>query len=217
MNQQINLFQPIFRAQRKIFSAIVIAQIIGIATVALLLIYGYSYWQTRQLFTEYSRLQQQQNELTAKLTQFQTTLPKQVRSEALGRELKKLEDERNLKAEAVNALKDRSLGSTAGFSQQLAALGSHRTRGLWLTDILFAGGGADFELAGRAMDARLVPQYLQVLAAGPTFDGIAFKSMRIGQAPAHSPAKISFLLSTASDIKDALAQEAKDAKADRSH
>ncbi len=217
MNQQINLFQPIFRAQRKVFSAIVIAQMLGIAAVVLMLIYGYSYWRTQQLFAEYSSLQAHQDQLTARLTQFQSKLPKPARNLALSKELKDLESERDLKAQAVNALKDRTLGSTSGFSTQLAGLGLHPTHGLWLTDILFAGGGADFELAGRAMDARLVPQYLQALATEPAFGDIAFKSMRIGQAPKQVRGKISFLLSTASDIKDAQTQEAQDAKADRSH
>jgi len=36
MYQQINLYQPIFRKQRQIFSATTLAQVLGIVTVALL-------------------------------------------------------------------------------------------------------------------------------------------------------------------------------------
>ena len=42
MTQQINLYQPIFRTQKKIFSATTIAQAAGLFVVGLLLIYGYA-------------------------------------------------------------------------------------------------------------------------------------------------------------------------------
>ena len=49
MYQQINLYQPIFRKQRQIFSATTLAQVLGVVAAALLLLYGYGLLQVRGL------------------------------------------------------------------------------------------------------------------------------------------------------------------------
>ncbi len=43
MYQQINLYQPIFRKQRQIFSAVTMLQAVGVVAVALLGIYVYAF------------------------------------------------------------------------------------------------------------------------------------------------------------------------------
>ena len=61
MTQQINLYQPIFRKQRKVFSAVTIAQAAGLFVVGLLLIYGYGRWQVAALGADIAALELQRN------------------------------------------------------------------------------------------------------------------------------------------------------------
>ena len=56
MNQQINLFQPIFRKERKVLSFEALIQISGIMIVALAALYGYGSWNNIGLAKEISGL-----------------------------------------------------------------------------------------------------------------------------------------------------------------
>ena len=65
--QQINLYQPIFRRQRQIFSALTMAQAVGVFVTALLTIYGYGLWQVRGLEAEALQLEGREKAYSAQL------------------------------------------------------------------------------------------------------------------------------------------------------
>ena len=44
MHQQINLYQPVFRRQHKVFSAVTLAQMVAVVLVLLLAILGHTRW-----------------------------------------------------------------------------------------------------------------------------------------------------------------------------
>ena len=67
MNQQINLFQPIFRKERKILSFDAMLQVSVIAVLALAAISGYSGWQTQGLEKDIATLQIQHGQRIAQL------------------------------------------------------------------------------------------------------------------------------------------------------
>ncbi|HEX6550698.1 MAG TPA: hypothetical protein VF117_08490, partial [Gammaproteobacteria bacterium] len=137
MIQQINLYQPIFRKERKVFSSPTVMQITAIFVLALFLIYVYSLWQTRLLTRQLATLQKQEQQGTAHLTQLEKSIPKATADPSLVAALKKAETERDLKQQALNLVSTRSLGSTTGFDAQLEGLARQDLRGLWLTDIHF--------------------------------------------------------------------------------
>ena len=56
MRQEINLFQPIFRREKKVFSAAAMLQILGVVAVALGVIYAYGQWQLASARAEIVRL-----------------------------------------------------------------------------------------------------------------------------------------------------------------
>src|SRR5258706_453055 len=64
MYQQINLYQPIFRKQRQIFSATTLAQVLGVVAAALLLLYGYGLLQVRGLEAQVVQLEGREQALT---------------------------------------------------------------------------------------------------------------------------------------------------------
>ena len=57
MSQQINLYQPIFRRERKVFSAATIAQATLVVAAGLAAIYGYASWKMRGLNREVAMLE----------------------------------------------------------------------------------------------------------------------------------------------------------------
>ena len=174
MYQQINLYQPIFRKQRQIFSAATMLQALAIVTVALLAIYGYGLLGVRGLEAEVVQLEGRERALNVQLARIDPSFSQGRRHEVDG-ELKRLNATLLDQQRLIEVLREQPLGLTAGFSQYLTALGRQRTPELWLTDIVVNGGTAAIELAGRSLDPTLVPEYLQRLSreaalAGQRFD-----------------------------------------------
>ena len=195
MIQQINLYQPIFRKERKVFSSPTVMQITAIFVLALFLIYIYSLWQTRLLNRQLASLQKQEQQGTAHLTQLEHSIPKATADPSLVAALKKAETERDLKQQALNLVSTRSLGSTTGFDAQLEGLARQDLRGLWLTDIHFTEGGEQFTLEGDTQEGRLVPAYLARLSGETVFKGMQFRTLSIEQPKDHERA-LTFKVST---------------------
>ena len=178
MYQQINLYQPIFRKQRQIFSAATMLQALAIVTVALLAIYGYGLLRVRGLETEVVQLEGRERALNVQLARIDPSFSQGRRDEVDG-ELKRLNATLLDQQRLIEVLRDEPLGDTAGFSPYLAALGRQRTPELWLTGLAVNGGTGAIELAGRSLDPKLVPEYMQRLSGEAALAGQRFDRFEI--------------------------------------
>jgi hypothetical protein len=178
MYQQINLYQPIFRKQRQIFSATTMSRALAIVTVALLAIYGYGVMRVRGLEAAVVQLEGRERALATQLARIDPTMNHGRRDEVAG-ELARLNATLLDQQRLIEVLRDRPLGDTAGFSPYLAALGRQRTSELWLTAIAVNGGTGAIEIAGRSLDAKLVPEYMQRLSGEPALAGQRFDRFEI--------------------------------------
>jgi hypothetical protein len=115
---------------------------------------------------------------------------------ALVAELKRREREVEDKTRVLDLLSGESVGNTDGFSAHLEALGRRHPYGLWLDTIRIADGGRELMLAGRTLQARLVPEFLNDLQREPALAGTAFASFTMaGDDSAGEPMR--FALATA--------------------
>jgi len=178
MYQQINLYQPIFRKQRQVFSATTMSQALGIVIVALLAIYVYGALQVGDLEVEVVQLEGREKALTTQLARIDPRLS-QNRREEVEEELRRLNATLLDQQRLVEVLRDDPLGSTQGFSPYLAALGRQRTPELWLTELAINGGSGAIELAGRSTRPDLVPEYLQRLGREAVLVGQQFDRFEI--------------------------------------
>jgi Tfp pilus assembly protein PilN len=178
MYQQINLYQPIFRKQRQVFSATTMAQALGIVIVALLALYVYGALQVAGLEVEVVQLEGREKALTTQLARIDPRLS-QNRREEVEEELRRLNATLLDQQRLVEVLRDDPLGSTQGFSPYLAALGRQRTPELWLTELAINGGSGAIELAGRSTRPDLVPEYLQRLGREAVLVGQQFDRFEI--------------------------------------
>lgn len=113
---------------------------------------------------------------------------------ALEAKLAELASELKARQDVLDALKRGSAGSTGGFSAYFRAFSRQRVEGVWLTGFEIAAGGAALTIAGRALNADLVPGYLQGLNREPPLQGRQFASIVINrpmtaEAPARADAK----------------------------
>ena len=195
MTQQVNLYQPIFRAQPKVFSATTILQAGGVVLLGLLLIYGYARVQVTRMAHEAVQLQAQQDSTLKRIEEFNKRFPVKEKNRELERQIAALNEERSAKAHALEVLSGGVFGNTQGFSGYLQGLARQRIEGLWLTGVAIAEGGAQLDITGSTVDAQRVPRYLRQLAAEQAFSGREFKTFQMTRAAAS--ASIDFTLQTA--------------------
>jgi len=167
MSQQINLFNPLFLKKEKYFSALTMAQSLGLIAIGLALLYAYALVQTRRLeglaATGESQLALQRAGLAR--------LAGQGEGKLLESQLARLDSEIKARQAALGALHSADFGNTEGFSRYLAAFGRHVVPGVWLTGFSVGESGNDLQIQGRVTQADLVPTYIRALSAEEVMRG----------------------------------------------
>lgn len=200
LNQQVNLYQPIFRKARKVFSVQTMAQAVGIVLLALILLYGWALWQTHQLRSQLVAMQAQQAHASEVLDRLETTLAKRRPSAALTQALTEAEAERDVRQALLKVLTAPHRANTSGFAPALEGLARTPIAGLWLTGITLADGGDQIQLTGATTRSTQVPKLVTKLADAPAFAGVEFKRLQIERDTSKSgPARLDFLLSTTAE------------------
>lgn len=193
MSQQINLYQPIFRTTRKIFSAVTIAQTAGIFVVGLLLIYGYARWHVAALGDDIAALDAQRSAAMAQLQTLSAQSTPAPRSRIVTDQLREAEIEVAQKERLLVAFQTRRFGETRGFSRHFSALARERIDGLWLTRVVIRDGGVS--LAGAAEAGELVPRYLARIGRDGAFAGTEFPFLQLTRGDERS-APVEFTVTT---------------------
>lgn len=196
MSQQINLYQPIFRTTRKIFSAVTIAQTAGIFIVGLLLIYGISSWHVARLGNDIAGLDAQRQAAMAQLQSLSVQTVPAPRSRLVEDQLREAEIEVAQKERLLVAFQTRRFGETRGFSRHFTALARERLDGLWLTRVVIRDGG--IALAGAAEAGELVPRYLARIGRDSAFAGTEFPYLQLTRGDQRG-APVEFSVTTAAE------------------
>jgi hypothetical protein len=208
VSQQINLYSPIFRKQRKIFSALTMAQGVGLIVLVVAVFYWYVALQTSLLEIRANQSAAQlKGELERLKLQVAGTSPAE-RAKLIAERRKVLEASLAGKTQALSALDSGAVGRAEGYSAVLRALARQSMDGVWLTRIQFADGTGELSLAGRAARPELVPAYLERLRADATLRSQEFVTLEITRpavpkdAAKDAPkpaAHVEFVLSSASE------------------
>lgn len=179
MTQQINLFNPIFLRQKKVFSALAMAQALAVLVVGGLALVAYGQQRVAML------------EKDAAAAKAQLVL-KQARQAMVNAEFAPRPPSRELEAKIVQAeaqlralhavsdvLQRGELGNKSGYAAYFKAFARQNVDGLWLTGVSIAG--ADIGLRGRALEPTLIPGYIKRLTRESVLQGKSFASLQIGQ------------------------------------
>lgn len=199
MNQQINLYQPVFRKQKKVFTAVAMLQVTLIAIAMCILTGGYSYLQLM-------KLEKQEKATLTNLSRSQIQF-KQIEAESslgtneklLTAEINRLNREIEQKKSVAGLLEKGPFANTRGFSDHFVALAREHVDGAWLTRIEISDGGASLALKGITFSANLVPEYLQRLLQEQVFAQTSFNVLGMERSST-KPEEIHFQVKT--DTKD---------------
>jgi len=186
MSQQINLYNPVFRKQSKVFSATAMLQgLVLIAVVTGIFFYIISLQSSLLEIRAADSSRSLQAELERLKAYGVRELPAD-RARILAERKKALEADLAMQAKAREAFEAGGLGRTEGYSALLRALARRSMEGVWLTRIEFAEAGGELSLAGRASRAELVPAYLERLRGEEALRGHAFSRLEVTR-PANTP------------------------------
>jgi Fimbrial assembly protein (PilN) len=179
MHQQVNLYEPIFRAEHRYFSARTIVVSLGVIAAGLAAITAFSWWRVTALERDLHQLESQANSqsslaslATATLAQGESLGVIETRVAALSKELDR-------RQQALRYLVSGKAGVRLGFSNRMAALARRHVDGLWLTGVTLTSMQGQLALSGIALNADLVPAYLESLAAEPALAGARLDQFEI--------------------------------------
>ena len=195
MNQQINLYQPMFRKQQVVFSART-TLVLTLGFLGLLAIWWALLEQSvDSLATQLQRQQALERQLSQRLTELNSELADRQPDPVLVDEVERLRRRTETLESSRQLVRRRIPAEPVAVSERLSALGRQHPDGLWLTGIEIAGNGHEISFRGRILNSPLLPEFLQRLGREPVFSGQSFRQLQLGQPDDAGPG-LQFNIST---------------------
>lgn len=195
MEQQVNLYQPILGAEKRLFSARAIGVALALLAVSLALLGGYGSWRTARLERAIARLETRQAADLAAAERGGVVLKPAKSATQLDEEAKQLAAGIAARERALGLVRLGTPSPATGFAARLEALAHRQVEGLWLHEIVVGSGEGRLALRGAALDPNLVPAYLSALAAEPALAGVRFDKLTLRRARQdEAPAQLDFEL-----------------------
>ena len=197
MMQQINLYQPMFRKQRVVFSAVTMLQVGVFFLVVFASLHAYQVSKVNPYKTQLASLEKELSQLSVQVTALEAAQKNKGKSKLLESEIAKLSKELKQRERISKVLSSRSFGNSAGFSSYLESFARGHVEGTWLTDVEISQGGAALGLEGKTLSFELVPIYLQKLAEEKSLQGSSFNVMELARVDKkEGESELNFSIST---------------------
>lgn len=174
MRQQINLHQPIFRRERKSFSATMVVTMLGVIAVALTVVSAYTTRSVDRLQQEVAQLTEQQTQHQARLLKVGELSSRQARRSDAEARVKSLTATLSERRQALQVLQSGAAGQTSGFAARMEALARRHVDGLWIDALAMSGTQSAMSISGSSVDADIVPVYLRSLSGEAVLSGTRF-------------------------------------------
>ena len=200
MQQQINLFQPIFRKERKILSFRALIQISGIVVVALVILYGYGLWNNSRLNKELAVVKKQHDDRMAMLERISRKASQHAGDVTSNEEVARLEAELVARRYVVSLMSkdssdNRNASNEEGFSQYLEIFSRRVVQGMWISRFSVDDGGKHLLIKGGTLSPDRLPVFLSGLSEEPILGGVEFSVLQMSRNEIHKN-KFDFVLSS---------------------
>lgn len=186
MSQQINLFNPVFLKQKKHFSALMMAQGLGIILVGAVLVAVYARLKLHEVDAQAKAISAQVVQTRAQLAKVTADYAPRQKDKALEHEAERLEEEVRAQRQVLATVQRGELGNEQGYAEYMRAFARQIIEGVWLTGFSIAGAGAEIEVRGRVLQAELAPAYIARLGDEPVMRGKSFANMVLDQPRAEA-------------------------------
>lgn len=185
LRQQINLYQETAPPWRP-FGSATLALAVAAVSGCLAFIWGYGTWQVDHLQHAVGALEHQQQVQQAMLSTLGSLPGGDGGATDLQSRIQELNAQLAAGQHALAVLQGATVGSTSGFSAQLAALARHPMPGLWLRQIAVSDVTRSMSLEGEVTDPDNVPRYLHALGTERTLAGMRFDRLAIQRPQTHT-------------------------------
>jgi Tfp pilus assembly protein PilN len=182
MSQQINLFNPIFLKKKRYFSAVTMAQALGMIVVGSAVLSAYTNYRLSQLGKEAVITTAQLAAVQAQLNKVNAQYGPRGKSKSLEEEVQKAEADVKVLQQVFAVMERGDFGNTQGYGEYMRAFGRQIVSGVWLTGFGIYGAGSDISLQGRALKPDLVAAYITRLKRERILQGKSFSALEM-QAP----------------------------------
>jgi hypothetical protein len=194
-SQQVNLYQPLMGAEKRLFSARAIGVALTVLAVSLLGIAFYGSTRTRHIEASVREVEAQEVanvDLAGRASL--AVRPTQSLAE-LDAEAKALTAAIDSRTRVLAIVQGNGADPATGFAARLEALARRHVDGVWLTAILLGMGDNRLAMRGGTTDSRLLPGYLAALGHDDALAGVRFEKLEIRRGlPAEAPAQVVFEL-----------------------
>ncbi len=195
MEQQVNLYQPILGAEKRLFSARAIGVGLGLLGLCLCGLAAFGTWRTARVERTLARLETQQATELARVERTSAALEPGRSLAELETQAKSLSADIAARERALDLVRLGTASPATGFAARLEALAHRQLDGLWLRSIVVGSGDGRLAFAGSAVDPKLIPAYLAALAEEQALAGVRFDKLTIRRAnPEEAPAQLAFEL-----------------------
>jgi hypothetical protein len=195
MEQQVNLYQPILGAEKRLFSARTIGMGLGLLGLCLCFLATFGFLRTGRVERSVKQLQTQQADALARVERAGAALRPGQSLKDLDRQAKELSADIAARERALDLVRLGAASPETGFAARLEALARRQQEGIWLHDVVMSSGEGRLALRGSATDPRLVPAYLGALAGEHAMNGVRFDKLAMRRAtPEEAPAELVFEL-----------------------
>jgi Fimbrial assembly protein (PilN) len=179
VSQQINLFNPIFLKQEKLFSAVTMAQALGLILLGSAVLIAYSYYQSSSLGIQAAANTTQLALAQTQLAKVNADFGPRQKSKLIEDDIQKTETEMKSLQQVFDILQKGEFGNTKGYAEYLRAFSRQILGGVWLTGFSIYGAGSEIGLQGRALQPELVPAYISRLKQEPVMQGKSFATLEM--------------------------------------
>lgn len=195
MDQQVNLFQPILGAEKRLFSARAIALALAVFAVCLVALSAYGSRRTSAIERSIAEIEKQ-DEANVALAGRASEAVRPAKSVAeLDAEAKSMSVDIDVRQRAIDVVRQSAATPATGFAARLEALAQRQPEGIWLEQVVLGSGEGRLAMRGATTDSALVPQYLAALAAEQALAGVRFDKLAMRRAlPDEAPAQVIFEL-----------------------
>ena len=195
MKQEVNLYQDIFRPQKKPLSAASIGAVLLLCLVFVTAAYAYQWLKVASLKEELAEAENRNGQLITEIDKLARQFPVKAKSRLLETEIIRLERELESRNAIGEALARYSLENKKAFSSVLESLARRHVDGTWLTRVSIKDGGNSLGFAGKTYASELVPIYIQQLSDETVFSNLSFNRMELNRS-ADDPSSLDFRVST---------------------
>jgi hypothetical protein len=191
IQQQVNLYQPAFGEQAKIFCASTLLQIGAVALLSLVIILANARWSLAGMNRTAQMLEYQFDSLNPRLGSLEAA-HQTPDTRTLDTEIAQLQADIAERNALLTRFEQLATEQSEGFASSFEVLAREQLPGLWLEGVIIDEDNR-VELRGVTLDARLVPAYLQILDRRPDLSKNAFETVSMTRPDARQP-QIRFVL-----------------------